>query len=272
MRFIFGLIVALLVGSRADAQVPGNCGLQLGGPAIFCDTFDNKNPGIPSRTGDLDPNVWGVSRASGGGAMWAPTALVGCNGTATVSSPRDIIICNGQLREASNDHTDVTVLAMYPKQPFDFAGRTGTVSFDVSNDSHGTHAAWPEFWITNLPVPAPFNHFDAWQALPQHGLGVRFAAAVPAGSWGSCPNGNNLDKRRWTVDSAVIVRNYVMDDTVGLGGVRTNMAVQQLDCVVSPPDNSGITNHIELKISPNQIDVYATDAGVVPSSSTLRRI
>ena len=24
----------------------------------------------------------------------------------------------------------VTVLAMYPKQPFDFAGRTGTVSFD----------------------------------------------------------------------------------------------------------------------------------------------
>ena len=50
------------------------------------------------------------------------------------------------------------------------------------------------------------------------------------------------------------------------------MAVQQLDCVISPPDNSGITNHVELKISQNQIDVYATDAGVVPSPSTLRRI
>ena len=60
------------------------------------------------------------------------------------------------------------------------------------------------------------------------------------------------------------------------------MAVQQLDCVVSPPDTgatglgvtgySGITNHIELKISQNQIDVYATDAGVVPSPSTLRHI
>ena len=32
---------------------------------IFCETFDKKNPGIPSRTGDLDPNVWGVSRATG---------------------------------------------------------------------------------------------------------------------------------------------------------------------------------------------------------------
>ncbi len=39
--------------------------MQLGGTAIFCDTFDKKNPGIPSRTGDLDPNVWGVSRATG---------------------------------------------------------------------------------------------------------------------------------------------------------------------------------------------------------------
>ena len=87
-----------------------------------------------------------------------------------------------------------------------------------------------------------------------------------------CPNGNNLDKRRWTVDLAVVVRNYVMDDTVGLGGVRTKMAVRQLDCVVAPPDNSGITNHIELKISQNQIDIYATDAGVTPSAANLKRI
>ena len=63
-----------------------------------------------------------------------------------------------------------------------------------------------------------------------------------------------------------------MDDTVGIGGVRTKMAVKQLDCVVSPPDNSGITNHVELKISQNQIDIYATDAGVAPSPAKLKRI
>jgi hypothetical protein len=260
--------------------------MQLGDKAIFCETFDKKNPGIPSRTGDLDPNVWGVSRVTGfvnfGQSWysgWAPTQIQTCNGTATVTPPHDIMICNGQLREASNDNPSgvydaggVTTLAMYPKQPFDFAGRTGTVSFDVSNDAHGTHAAWPEFWMSNLPVPAPFNHFDSWQALPQHGFGIRFASSVPPGGWGMCPNGNNLDKRRWTVDSAVVVRNYVMDDTNGLGGVRTNMNVRILDCVIASPDNSGITNHVELKISQNQIDVYATDAGVVASPATLRRI
>lgn len=263
----------------------GNCGMQLGSTAIFCDTFDKKNPGIPSRTGDLDPNVWGVSRAGPvnmGQRVyngWASTLLRSCNGTSTVKAPSDIIICNGQLREASNDNPtrvfdagDVTVLAMYPKQPFDWAGRTGTVSFDISNDSRGTHAAWPEFWLSNLPVPTPFNHFDSWQALPEHGLGIRFAATAFAGEYGYCPNGKNLDKMRWTVDSAVVVRNYVMDDTVGMGGVRTRMAVQQLDCVISPPEDSGIMNHVELKISQNQIDVYATDAGVAPSPSTLRKI
>ena len=259
--------------------------MQLGSTAIFCDTFDRKNPGIPSRTGELDPNVWGVSRAGPvnmGQRVyngWASTLLRGCNGTTTVKAPSDIVICNGQLREASNDNPtrvfdagDVTVLAMYPKQPFDWAGRTGTVSFDISNDSRGTHAAWPEFWLSNLPVPTPFNHFNSWQALPEHGLGIRFAATAFAGEYGYCPNGKNLDKMRWTVDSAVVVRNYVMDDTVGMGGVRTRMAVQQLDCVISPPEDQGIMNHVELKISQNQIDVYATDAGVAPSPSTLRKI
>jgi hypothetical protein len=273
--------------TSAPSPVSGNCGMQLGGKVAFCDTFDNKNPGIPSRTGDLDPNVWGVSRATGNANFakgeyngWAATTqLQTCSGTATVSPPGDVMICNGQLREASNDNPSgvyddgtVTTLAMYPKQPFDFSGRTGAVSFDVSNDSHGIHAAWPEFWMSDLPVPTPFNHFDSWQSLPQNGFGIRFGAAVAPGGWGACQNGNNLDKRRWTVDSAVVVRNYVMDDTNGLGGVRTKMAVQQLDCVISPPDNSGITNHVELKIAQNQIDVYATDAGVAPSSSTLRRI
>ena len=257
--------------------VTANCGMQLGGPVTFCETFDNKNSGIPSRTGDLDPNVWGVSRATGNNNFvqglyngWAATTqLQTCNGATTVTSPNDIMICNGQLREATNDNPTgvyeagmVTTLAMYPKQPFDFAGRTGTASFDVSNDSHGTHAAWPEFWITNLPVPAPFNHFDTWQALPQHGFGIRFAASAAAGGYGTCPNGKNLDKRRWTVDSAVVVRNYVL----------ANLAVKLLDCVTAPPDNSGITNHIELKISQNQIDIYATDAGVAPSPGTLKHI
>ena len=142
---------ALAQAAAAPPQIAGNCGMQLGGPVIFCDTFDTKkDPAIQSRTGDLDPNVWGVSRATGNmnfavgfyNGWAASTSLQTCNGTVTATPPNDIVICNGQLREATNDNPTgafdagtVTTLAMYPKQPFDFAGRTGTVSFDVSNDS-----------------------------------------------------------------------------------------------------------------------------------------
>ena len=83
-----------------------------------------------------------------------------------------------------------------------------------------------------------------------------------------CQNLNNFDKWRWTVDSAVVVRNYVMDDTNGLGGVRTNMTVTPLDCVIASPGPDGPLNHVELKISQNQIDVWASDAG----STALRKI
>jgi hypothetical protein len=254
--------------------------MQLGGAPTFCDKFDAKNAGIPSRTGDLDPNVWGVSRANLGGVSfgqglyngWASTTLQGCNGSSTVSAPNDIVVCNGQLREAVNDNPagcnqcgGVFVLAMYPKQPFDFAGRTGAVSFDVSNDSHGIHAAWPEFWLTSLPVPIPFYHGGA-VPLPQHGLGVRFAASVVANQYGLCPNGNNLSLPRWTVDSAMVIRNYIYEDVNYQGvdaGTPSNppLKLTIMDCVVASPDNSGIMNHVEIQINANEIDVYASDAG-----------
>jgi hypothetical protein len=253
------------------------CGMQLNSsPPIFCDTFSDKNPGIPSRTGDLDPNVWGVSRLlrvafSGpdGVNPAAPTRLVGCDGTSVVSAPRDVIICNGQLREAVNDKASVTVLAMYPKQPFDFEGRTGTVSFDVSNDTQGVHAAWPEFWVTDTPVPAPFAHPPSWIGLPKNGFGVRFAINGEVGQYGMCPNGKNLNKRRWTVDSAIVVRDYAYEDTSGhVFGARSGLKVNILDCVVASPGPNGPLNHVELRISQKEIEVHASDAG----STALRKI
>lgn len=282
MQFMLLIAAALFVlagGNAAQAQ--SACGMQLGNPVVFCDTFDTQNAGTPSRAGALDPNVWGVSRAIGGGVnfgqqqynQWNATTIQKCDGsTPTVVAPNDVIICNGQLREATNDNNslqldagDITVLAMYPKQPFDFAGRTGTVSFDVSNDTHSSHAAWPEFWLSDLPVPAPFNHFDSWQTLPQHGLGIRFEAGAGPNNPGVCQNGNNMDKRRWTVGSAAVVRNYVLDDSNGYGpGI---VHVQQIDCVIAS-SGPGDMNHIELRINQNQIDVWASDAG----QTALRKI
>jgi hypothetical protein len=246
--------------------------MQLGGKAIFCETFDTKNPGIPSRTGDLDPNVWGVSRASGAN-KWAATRVDSCNGL-TARSASDLIICNGQLRQASNDNHDVTVLAMYPKQPFDWAGRTGTVAFDVSNDTQGSHAAWPEFWISDTPVPAPFSHFNSWISLPKNGLGIRFAANGEIGSQGTCPSGKNLDKRRFTLDSAIVIRDYAYEDVGALGlgyaypAGGTGMKVNLLDCVIMSPGPNGALNHVEIKVAQNLLEVWASDAG----STVLRKI
>ena len=163
---------------------------------------------------------------------------------------------------------------MYPKQPFDWAGRTGTVAFDVSNDTQGAHAAWPEFWITDTPVPAPFSHFNSWLALPKNGLGIRFAANGEIGSYGICPNGNNLDKRRFTVDSAIVIRNYAYEDVGALGlafaypAGGTGMKVNVLDCVVRSPGPNGPLNHMEIRVAQNLLEVWASDAG----STVLRKI
>jgi hypothetical protein len=253
-----------------------SCGMQLGGTPAFCDTFDTA-AGIGNRSGQLNGTIWGVSRWTGDmnfgsdyQSPWVPSTLTGCNGPQPAQPDgTDVIICNGQLRESTNDNATgafeagtVTALTMYPKQPFNFAGRTGTISFDVSNDTQGTHGAWPELWVTDTPAPAPFLHFsNVGGSIPANAFGIRLAASTIAGQGAqlgpNCPNDNNI---RWTVDSIVAVRNYVIDDTQGFG-TRSNMTVTPTGCVIASSGANGGLNHVEFKVSQNQIDVYATDAG-----------
>src|SRR6185369_4285953 len=138
-----------------SATGPGVCTLQLATSAVaFCDTFDAP-AGNGNRSGDLNGTVWGVSRSLGavnfGQGQYnstAPALMDRCGQMVLVQPPHDVALCNGRLVEAQDDQHGVTSLALYPKQPFDFAGRTGTVVFDVSDDSHGSHLAWPESWPT----------------------------------------------------------------------------------------------------------------------------
>jgi hypothetical protein len=250
------------------AAVGSTCGLSQ--PA-FCDTFDAP-AGNGNRAGQLNGVVWGVSRSTGNNDLgqhlfdaWGETALQACDGTRTVRPENDVIICNGQVREAVNDLHTVTTLAMYPKQPFDFAGRTGVVTFDVSNDTRGSHAEWPEFWISDLPVPAPFAFQGKWLAAPRHAFGVRFSAAVGPHQGPllspNCPNDGN---ERWSAGSAVAVRNFVMDDQDAGGTIRA----QVVGCVTRA-SGPGQMNHVEIRISQSQVDIYATDAG---TTTPLKRI
>jgi hypothetical protein len=270
---LIAVLIALAMVLPAQAQIPtpqpNTCALPT--PA-FCETFDLEGGG-GARNGDL-PEYWGVSRFVGGGNnpgqglynAWGDTDLVGCSGTTRVFPPNDVQVCNGQLREASNDVGDVTVMAMYPKQPFDFAGRTGTIAFDVTNDTIGMHTSWPELWVTDQPVPVPFTHLVSWKATPRYGFGLRLGAATGPGQGGNlspnCPSDNNS---RWSVDSITVSRNYVIDDSTDAGHTTD---VQRTGCVIASSGPNGAMNHIEVRVSENQVEVWATDAG----STALKQI
>lgn len=98
--------------------------------AAFCDKF-NHPIGTGNRSGELDGLVWGVSRATSNNNppqgmlySWAAVGRDTCGRLVLVRPEQDVAICDGQAVEAVNDNGGVTDLAMYPRQPFDFAGRT----------------------------------------------------------------------------------------------------------------------------------------------------
>ena len=269
------VVLATVVASTARAQgatSPPPCRFLSapGAPPAFCETFDQP-AGTGNRSGDLNGTLWGVSRMLGAinlgqGQYYdvSPTIMKKCGANVVVQPPNDVAICNGMLVEAQTDQGGVTSLAMYPKQPFDFAGRTGTIAFDVSDDSHGNHRAWPELWLTDKPVPAPFTHFSSLQSVPKDGFGVRFAATCPAGGDPGCgvrficPD-QPLNVPVVTVDSAVVVNNYVSNESFTDVEPGT-ISVEAVNCVRAST-GPGDFNHFELRVSPHQIDVYGTDAG-----------
>ena len=115
-----------------------------------------------TRTGALNGVLWGVSRhhwrQHGRRSEHRPmgeqrAGSVRQDGPG--QQPDDINMCDGQLVESANDSGSQTVLAMYPRQPFNFAGRTGVVEFNVSDNSESSHTAWPTFAITDQPIPDP---------------------------------------------------------------------------------------------------------------------
>ena len=200
--------------------------------------------------------MWGVSRIgtgiNNGANEWVPATLTACGPSTQVLPPNDVRVCNGRLVDAVNDDGGQTTVAMYPKQPFDIAGRTGKATFDVSDDSQGIHAAWPEFWWTDQPVPAPGNQRSGQAPYARNSLGVTFAQQCLSTAGGTTGGSTGFVG----VDSMFQSTNYAMS-SIGF----------TLDGCVTKGSSSAL-NHVELRISTATIEVWATDAG----SSTLRKI
>jgi hypothetical protein len=211
--------------------------------AAFCETFDAP-AGQGTRTGDLDPVLWGVSRLGninpGGGIAndIAQVSMQGCGTTAWVMTPNDVRICDGQLFETVNDGGIVVNLDTYPKQPFDFSGRTGRVTFDVSADSDGSHGAWPEFVITDKPVPGTRVTISGGTppaAMNEVGFSLDGCTSGPGGTT--------------AVGTVFVNRN----------GVYEEVGHESKGCVTKGSARS--MNHFEVRISVNHLEVWGTDAG-----------
>jgi len=245
----------------------------------FCDGFNSPTAFDArfARSGELNGLIWGASRADGDTSQWpvfdtnSHTVLDEnlnhnvvsnsgplCGQTGSFPPPSDIKVC-GHVETGLQSGGGVVSIAMYPKQPFDFNGRTGTIVFDVSGDSHGSHDIWPEFWLTDKPVPDPFKHATSWASIPQNGFAIRFdASCIGGGCAPNCPAGNPGDYYVNISDSSVF-RNYVKDvwDYPGAGAPHS---IQYDHCIKEPVTGDGKMNHIELRVSQNQIDIYGTNA------------
>ena len=117
----------------------------------------------------MDPAKWAISRLSGeilsSGQGTANPVVVApipaCRSTftqTTVYPPNDTLICDPSGSTPAQLMTAVAmqnygVNSYMVRQPFDFAGRTGKIDFDVDAVSIPL-GGYPEVAITDQPVPA----------------------------------------------------------------------------------------------------------------------
>jgi hypothetical protein len=216
----------------------------------FCDTFD-KPEGIGNRSGDLNGLVWGISRvtsnndpAKGKLDQWQAVNRNTCGTFQLVQPENDNTICNGHFVEGVNDGGNVTILAAYPKQPFDIAGRTGVVSFDVNDDTQGDFSTWPEFYYTDQPVPAPHHLTPGIANFARNSFGFSLAGATDLSD---CVGVNRM----------FMTSNFEPSE----------IDFQKLGCV-KKPTRLGELNHFEVRMSQSRVQVWGTD----PNRDNIRLI
>jgi len=248
-----------------DGGVPaGACGLAA--PA-FCEQFETPSPG--GRGGDLDETRFSFARwghqvqysweripahtytdghlfpASFCGAPFSgllPDADVrACAGTGVDGS------VSQQLNEAFDDQGAFGLNSMRIRQPFDFAGRTGVVSWDVDgkiNPLNLGHGWWFEVWITEDPSPLPHDHIDSVSSNPRRGVGFSFTDGA------DCPE----DQTHWQNGISGI---HVIDDYASVKDIAFFAIEELADRCFQVADAH--LNHFELRLSQDRAEIWASD-------------
>jgi hypothetical protein len=255
------LVAVTLPAAAVQAQTDNSCSLLQ--PA-FCDTF-----ALPSeqggRTGQLDPELWSVARVSeavnpsqGLVNQFLPTEVMRClRRDYGIVVPNDYFFCGPEYgesmhwMEAFDDGENYVYNSARVRQPFDFAGRTGKITFDVDAKTAGSHGWWIELWLTDEPIAAPHNNIVA--QLPRNAVAISFfdtcGASVPAGDIGA-PTGG--------VSEVQVVRDYrATVVNANQNATQNGVSFKRTDCYKVGPDQF---NHFQVLIDQQRLEVWASDA------------
>jgi hypothetical protein len=226
---------------------PGTCGFDA--PA-FCDTFELGPAQASGRSGELDLARWSGMR----GGPWSPPSLedgyaVGparlpeCRADlpATVPADRDALICD-PIAAIPTRHALITAAAQNYglttyriRQPFDFAGRTGTIKLDAELVNNGL-GGWPAIVVSEDPSPAPSFDWEERGSGPRNGFEIELN-----GGW--CNTPNTLEVGLYTF------RDYEQTShrpSFDCETPHTTTARDQL-------------NHVEIYVSSDRLEVWASE-------------
>ena len=237
------------VGPDGAPYVPqaGTCGFDT--PA-FCDTFES-GPAQGGRSGELDPAHWSVAR----GEPYSPStfddayrvgpALIGaCR--AGLSNTRvlpdsDVLVCD-PIPTIPSRHVLAAAaeqnygLATYRiRQPFDFAGRTGTIKLDMDLSNNGL-GGWPALIIAEDPSATPSFDWQERGSGPRNGVEIEFGTG-----WCNTPH---------TLEAIV----YTFADYLQTSHIPS------FDCAIphatTAPD---ALNHVEIYLTQSHLEVWTSD-------------
>ena len=213
------------------------------------------------RAGELDPARWsavrsaGIDTAFGGGIGKAelPQCRPGLTG-ALVLPDGDTVICDPTATIPTRHLLTATAAQNYGlntyriRQPFDFAGRTGTIKLDVDLTNGGLHG-WPAIAIAGDPSPTPSFDFPERGSGPRNGFEIEFM-----GGWCNTPN---------TVMPVI----YRYRDYIESAAPET-VPPASYDCGLPHATVAkGSLNHVEIYLTQTHVEVWASDAS--PDGVTL---
>lgn len=241
-------------GSGTMHPVDPSCHLD---GAAFCDAFTTASPG--GRAGALDDSKWGFARlgfgASNDSTFAFPQSPLNVCGTWQTVMPggADSDFCVGEdgvgrWTEGFDDNTSFNYFSARVRQPFDFAGRTGTLQWEADARTSGTHGWWVEVWFSEAPVPgANFHAPDQLVSAPNAvGVVLGLNCGVDAAGLGTAGAG------KVGVSEIDVVHDYALQ-TVYVGA-----DVDNTRCVNS---EQNLLNRFQFKLSENHLEVLGTHAG-----------